>query len=63
MYAAGCSSTCKDGLHLYCFPKDPELRKDGVDQWELRKEWVDQWELRKEWVGLVAVVTDSCPPS
>ena len=30
--AAGCSSTCKDVLHLYCLPKDPELRKEWADQ-------------------------------
>lgn len=35
--AAGCSSTCKDGVHLYGFPKDPELRKKWVDQ-------VNKWE-------------------
>ena len=30
--AAGCNSTYKDGLHLYGFPKDPELRKKWADQ-------------------------------
>ena len=38
--AAGCSSTCKDGLHLYCFPKDQELRNEWADQ---IKQTRDQW--------------------
>ena len=39
--AAGCSSDCKDGLHLYCLPKDPELRKEWADQ---VKQARDKWE-------------------
>ena len=39
--AGGCSSTCKDGLHLYCFPKDPELSKVWVDE---VKQTGDKWE-------------------
>ena len=30
--AAGCSSTHKDGVHLYVFPKDSGLRKKWADQ-------------------------------
>ena len=39
--AAGFSSTCKDGLHLYSFPKDPELRKKWGDQVKRTR---DKWE-------------------
>ena len=39
--AAGCSSTCKDGLHLYGFPKDSELRKKWADQVKRTR---DKWE-------------------
>ena len=39
--AAGCSSTCKGGLHLYGSPKDPELRKKWADQ---VKQTRDKWE-------------------
>ena len=37
----GCSSTCKDGLHVYGFPKDPGVRKKGADQVEPT---VGKWE-------------------
>ena len=39
--AAGCSSTTKDGVHLYGFPKDPGLRKKWGDQVKRTR---DKWE-------------------
>ena len=39
--AAGCSSTHKDKVHLYGFPKDPSLRKQWADQ---VKRTTDKWE-------------------
>ena len=39
--AAGCSSTHKDKVHLYGFPKDPSLRKQWADQVKRTR---DKWE-------------------
>ena len=39
--AAGCSSTHKDGVHLYGFPKDSGLRKKWADQVRRTR---DKWE-------------------
>ncbi len=39
--AAGCSSTTKDGVHLYGFPKDPGLRGKWRDQVKRTR---DKWE-------------------
>ena len=39
--AAGCSSTHKDGVHLYGFPKDSGLRKKRADQVRRTR---DKWE-------------------
>lgn len=39
--AAGCSSTHKDGVHLYSFPKDPIGRKKWADQVRRTR---DKWE-------------------
>ena len=39
--AGGCSSTHRDGLHLYKFPNDPELKKNWAYQVKRTR---DKWE-------------------
>lgn len=39
--AAGCGNTNRDGISLFCFPKDPERRKKWVAQVKRTR---DQWE-------------------
>ena len=39
--AAGCNKTTRDGVHLFSFPKDLQLRKKWVDQVRRTR---DKWE-------------------